>query len=496
MAIAAAVKQGAKLLKAPRALGSGAFCFEGGFTVEAIEEKYPFFDGYPYLVIRITTQLYHINLLTKECDMGTFIVAQAQANANKFEVCLVMNENAGIYFSSQHGPHFSERIPKGGIFVTDRMSLFVEQPTTADFLRRKRELETFIARTAPKSGFLLGDIRKGGRLARPEEFDRLRGRTGDGLPNGLMICPVCGDYRGECLDQNPLLDSLVVTVSCCCENDNLCARCGRVLYERKLNSNYYDPADGHIWHIPAFCGLMHRCSDEGETYSGMPGIPSWSVADVQELLGVGIAEDDRMQPQGTAALILPGPSTDIQVVELPLPVESRTSPHAMKWVPEGLVKCPVCGEYEGAVKAGALSWGEPFIEDGVLYDPPNPDPEKVLKITCLCDGEICRVCGKNKIPKWLSNTYDPETNTVMHWFYFSGRPPCETCWEKEKTNQSDTVNVLDTQTDEKQLEQQPRCVTINGEAVPLRSQVAGPAEWDQHDSLMKCVELTLRKQDR
>jgi hypothetical protein len=216
---------------------------------------------------------------------------------------------------------------------------------------------------------------------------------------------------------------------------------------------------------------------------------------VQELLGVGIAEDDRMQPQGTAALIVPGPSTDAQVVELPLPVESRTSPEAMKWVPEGLVKCPVCGEYEGLVKAGALYWGEPFYEDGVLYDPPNPEPEKVLKIKCLCDGMPCRACRKNRIHEWLSNTYDLETNSVIHWFYFAGYPLCEECRGKDGTSCVDTGDVPEMQANEEQLEQKSRFTMVDGEAVLFRSQVAGPAEWDQHDRLMKSVEQTLREQN-
>jgi hypothetical protein len=55
-------------------------------------------------------------------------------------------------------------------------------------------------------------------------------------------------------------------VHCGCNNDNRCARCGERLAEWKLNANYYDERDGHIWHVPGFSALSHRCAsvpDEG-----------------------------------------------------------------------------------------------------------------------------------------------------------------------------------------------------------------------------------------
>jgi hypothetical protein len=26
-----------------------------------------------------------------------------------------------------------------------------------------------------------------------------------------------------------------------------------------LNGNYYNEEDGHVWHVPAFCGFSHAC---------------------------------------------------------------------------------------------------------------------------------------------------------------------------------------------------------------------------------------------
>ena len=49
-------------------------------------------------------------------------------------------------------------------------------------------------------------------------------------------------------------------VHCRCENANRCAACGELLYERRLDANYYDLADDEVMHVPGFCGLRHRCA--------------------------------------------------------------------------------------------------------------------------------------------------------------------------------------------------------------------------------------------
>ncbi|RPH51673.1 MAG: hypothetical protein EHM85_05885 [Desulfobacteraceae bacterium] len=224
-------------------------------------QERPFPKGYPYLVIRIVKSLFHINVLSAEQNNSEELLqlAQTQADANKLDVCLVTNENAGVYFAPKQKPRFSEEIPKGGIFIKDRLRLSVDQPVGTDLLRRESELETFIKSTK-QTGYLTGDLRKGAREATQEELICLQGVQENGLPKGLVICSVCGDYRGECLDPSQIQQGLVVRVSCYCENDNLCAYCGGKLNDRKLNSNHYETKDGKIWHTPGFSGLGHRCS--------------------------------------------------------------------------------------------------------------------------------------------------------------------------------------------------------------------------------------------
>src|SRR2546427_489335 len=79
-----------------------------------------------------------------------------------------------------------------------------------------------------------------------DEVIRLTGRQVNGVPTGLVRCPSCHDWRGECLDPNPRPHGLVVRAHCRCENDNCCARCGELLHDRRLDANYYNPDDGQV----------------------------------------------------------------------------------------------------------------------------------------------------------------------------------------------------------------------------------------------------------
>ncbi len=44
-----------------------------------------------------------------------------------------------------------------------------------------------------------------------------------------------------------------------CENDALCASCGKPVDDRKLNANYF--RNGEIMHTPGFCASRHRCDE-------------------------------------------------------------------------------------------------------------------------------------------------------------------------------------------------------------------------------------------
>jgi hypothetical protein len=92
-----------------------------------------------------------------------------------------------------------------------------------------------------------------------------------------------------------------------------------------------------------------------------------------------------------------------------------------KGIPEGLYKCPKCGEYRGKVKVKDLHWG--FL---------GAPREKYTTASCLCEGILCGRCKKNLIHKPGSNQYDPEANEVWHWPGMCAMMPCSKCRAKEK----------------------------------------------------------------
>jgi len=87
-------------------------------------------------------------------------------------------------------------------------------------------------------------------------------------------------------------------------------------------------------------------------------------------------------------------------------------------IPNGLVECPVCGDYNGSVRAADLAHNE--------LELPR-DPGRILTVSCLCKGIPCLNCKINLINRPGSNSYNPESNTVEHWPYFSGMRPCAIC---------------------------------------------------------------------
>ena len=90
-------------------------------------------------------------------------------------------------------------------------------------------------------------------------------------------------------------------------------------------------------------------------------------------------------------------------------------------IPEGFVKCPVCGEYKGETRAKYLNWSQnSFIE-----------PNKIISSSCRCSWIICPKCNVNKIPKPVSNQYDQLTNSIWHIPWFAGQAGCDNCRNKK-----------------------------------------------------------------
>ena len=86
-----------------------------------------------------------------------------------------------------------------------------------------------------------------------------------------------------------------------------------------------------------------------------------------------------------------------------------------KPIPPGLTRCPVCSEYRGSTLARHLNWNATPYE-----------PDEVILVRCICDGILCRRCGK-KMHRPISNYYDEEANKIWHVPYFMGMFPCREC---------------------------------------------------------------------
>lgn len=80
-------------------------------------------------------------------------------------------------------------------------------------------------------------------------------------------------------------------------------------------------------------------------------------------------------------------------------------------LPAGLEWCADCGEVRGEILAER--------DDGALV---------LLRSACLCDGLVCRVCGRRAIRRPISDYYNPEDGEwwhVPHFAALDGR--CRDC---------------------------------------------------------------------
>lgn len=91
-------------------------------------------------------------------------------------------------------------------------------------------------------------------------------------------------------------------------------------------------------------------------------------------------------------------------------------------VPEGLSRCPICGEYRGVMRLGHVSGFDSSI---FRYE----EPSTSLTVQCICDGVLCPICKKNRFHRPISNTWT-ERGGFGHVPYFRGWFPCDECYRK------------------------------------------------------------------
>jgi hypothetical protein len=210
------------------------------------------FDSFPYLWSRVGNGLYHI-LLMPELESLAYLqtLAMVQAHLNALPTCLVTGYNSCYYYGENGRATFSEQPPWGGIIAFGKLKPFRQFSIPAE---REENLKRFAAGIR---GYAMGDLRKGGRPATPEELEKLAGQV-NGIPTGLTKCPMCGEWRGSCLDPNKVFAGFLMQVDCKC-NPNRCSKCGGNLnpYGWPLGKNSFE--NGQVWHHPTFACFGHTC---------------------------------------------------------------------------------------------------------------------------------------------------------------------------------------------------------------------------------------------
>jgi len=242
------------------------------FDAESTRRLYPslaLFEGFPYLVTRVVPAMYHLILLpATTSELELVLLARTQWRANRLETCLVTGMDRAWFISADGREELAQTPPRGGTLVTGLLKPARRSAEIAELQARHRRLDAVVEGYRRKGGYILGDLTKGGREATADEVGRLAGAGPEGRPRGLECCPTCREWRGRCLDPSATFVCKVMTVYCGCQNDNRCAACGGLLYERKLNANYYNAGDGQIWHVPGFSGFHHRCPDPTGDHDG------------------------------------------------------------------------------------------------------------------------------------------------------------------------------------------------------------------------------------
>ena len=177
----------------------------------------------------------------------------------------MLAEHRAIYIHANGRTTASDTPPTGGAIVAGHLAPAIEFVESDELRVRQDQLDELVEAVQLRGGFLMGDLTKGGRAATADELHRLEGVNEDGVPIGLTRCLRRREWRGACLDPGEQFRGQIMQVHCRCQNHNRCAGCGQHLYRRRLNANYYEPADGQIWHVPGFSGLNHWCADPIES---------------------------------------------------------------------------------------------------------------------------------------------------------------------------------------------------------------------------------------
>ena len=102
-------------------------------------------------------------------------------------------------------------------------------------------------------------------------------------------------------------------------------------------------------------------------------------------------------------------------------------------VPKGLVKCKVCVEYKGSVKEKDLPTGQ-----GPNWFSGNP--QRKIRVSCLCKGPLCRRCKATRVSRPISNSFNPKDGLIWHTPYFAAMfLVCDACRKIEEQEREEMI---------------------------------------------------------
>lgn len=222
------------------------------------------FDGFPYFISRIVPAMHHYILLPATWNTPALIdFAAQQAVANKYLSALVIGPTACMWLGPDGRHAWSTDLPRPTLPVSGLLEPTIAIPPSDELAERQRRFKVLSA-AGRKLGGRLPDYRIDClRHATDEDLVALEGVQEAGVPKGLEKCADCGHWRGECLDPS-ITDTYrrpaIVTISCACGNDTLCARCLEPLARFKINTCAWDVEARDVEFFPGFVGFEHSCA--------------------------------------------------------------------------------------------------------------------------------------------------------------------------------------------------------------------------------------------
>ncbi len=115
-----------------------------------VQWNLPLFDGFPYLITRVVSCLYHIIVIpARQRAEGYQELLRHQGESNRLETGLVLDPRTAWFWSLDGDVQHTSQPPTGGIIVTDRLLPGAAFARTPDLLARRARLKGFAKARIP-----------------------------------------------------------------------------------------------------------------------------------------------------------------------------------------------------------------------------------------------------------------------------------------------------------------------------------------------------------